>query len=202
MLRDYKELFSSSKTNNVSVSMMLAALSSPKIMTWTHLSVKQNKSTASSGCSFCYRFLASRRVYKTAPYCVSWSYPLPPFISVCRLSFGLDDEAPLFAKPRQSPELNMQWLQRWSCLPHPTPPTHSYTTLLLPSFSFSFPLTCCCPSLLSRRRFTQSSRATGALRGNTGPCQRIHWICCTIDPSEASWGWEWDKGGGREGPEG
>lgn len=71
MLRDYKELFSSGKTNNVSVSVLLAALPSPKIMTWTHLSVKQNKSTASSGCSFRYRFLASRRVYKTAPYCVS-----------------------------------------------------------------------------------------------------------------------------------
>lgn len=71
MLRDYRVLFSSSKTNNVSVSVMLAELPSPKIMTWTHLSVKQNKSTASSGCSFCYRFLASRHVYKTAPYCVS-----------------------------------------------------------------------------------------------------------------------------------
>lgn len=166
---------------------MLATLPSQKMMTWTHLSVKQNKSTASSGCSFYYRVLASRRVYKTAPYCISWSYPLPPFISVCRLSFRLHDAAPLFAKPRQSPELNMQWLQRWSY----RPPHLSIAISLFPVLThlflsiFAFP----------HRLFTQSSRATGALRGNTGPCQRIHWICCTIDPLEASWGWEWDKGG-------
>lgn len=89
-------------------------------MTWTHLSVKQNKSTASSACSFYYLFLASRRVYKTAPYCISWSYPLPPFISVWRLSFRRHDAAPLFAKPRQSPVLNMQWPQRCSLPPSPS----------------------------------------------------------------------------------
>lgn len=59
------------ETNNVGVSVMLATLPSLKIMAWTHLPVKKDKSTASSGCSFYYQFLASRRVYKTAPYCIS-----------------------------------------------------------------------------------------------------------------------------------
>lgn len=62
------------QTNNVGVSVMPETLPQPpsqKIMTWTHPSVKQNKSTASSACSFHYLFLASRRVYKTAPYCIS-----------------------------------------------------------------------------------------------------------------------------------
>lgn len=60
----------------------------------------------------------------------------PLFISVCRLSFGLDDAAPLFARPRkESPELNMQWLQRCSYLPplnHPlihTPPPCCHLSL-------------------------------------------------------------------------
>lgn len=57
------------ETNNVGVSVMLAT--SLKIMAWTHLPVKKDKSTASSSCSFYYQFLASRRVYKTAPYCIS-----------------------------------------------------------------------------------------------------------------------------------
>lgn len=163
-------------------------------MTWTHLSVKKNKSTASSACSFYYLFLASRRVYKTAPYCISWSYPLPPFISVWRLSFRRHDAAPRFAKPCQSPLLNMQWPQKCS-LP-PSPSLHRYPLSLSPplvvSPRLSFPAAF----------FTQSSRATGALGGNTGPCQRIHWICCTIDPSEASWGCERDGGGRVGGMEG
>ncbi len=134
-------------------------------MTWTHLSVKQNKSTASSACSFYYLFLASRRVYKTAPYCISWSYPLPPFISVWRLSFRHHTAAPLFAKPRQSPVLNMQWPQRRSLPPLPI-------SVSLP-LSRSFSLTHFSPSFLSHRLFTQSSRATGALRGNTGPAKEF-----------------------------
>ena len=77
------------ETNYVGVSVMLATLPTLKIMAWTHLPVKKDKSTASSGCSFYYQLLASRRVYKTAPYCISWSYPLPSFISAWRLSFRL-----------------------------------------------------------------------------------------------------------------
>lgn len=132
-------------------------------MTWTHPSVKQNKSTASSACSFYYLFLASRRVYKTAPYCISWSYPLPPFISVWRFSFRRHDAAPLFAKPRQSPLLNMQPASkvRFPSLP---------ISLSLP---LSFSLTCFSLSFLSHRLFTQSSRATSALRGNTGPAKEF-----------------------------
>lgn len=59
------------ETNNVGVSVMLATLPSLKIMAWAHLPVKKDKSTASSGCSFYYQFLASKRVFKTAPYCIS-----------------------------------------------------------------------------------------------------------------------------------
>ena len=109
-------------------------------MTWTHLSVKQNKSTASSACSFYYLFLASRRVYKTAPYCISWSYPLPPFISVWRLSFRRHDAAPLSAKARQSPVLNMQWPRKvlFTSIPiSPSPPlSHVLAHLFLPIFPF------------------------------------------------------------------
>lgn len=115
-----------------------------KIMTWIHLSVKQNKSTASSACSFYYLFLASRRVYKTAPYCISRSYPLPPFISGWRFSFRRHDTVLLFAKRRQSPVLNMQQPQRWS-FPSSQPLSlyqylslsHSYS-LVSPLLSFLF----------------------------------------------------------------
>lgn len=109
-------------------------------MTWTHLSVKQNKSTASSACSFYYLFLASRRVYKTAPYCISWSYPLPSFISVWRLSFRRHDAAPLFAKPRQSPALNMQWTQRCSLPPSPSLYHYLSRSHSLVSPHLSFPI--------------------------------------------------------------
>lgn len=69
IVKNCKVLFKS--TNNVGVSVMLETCPSLKIMTWAHLPVKENKSTASSGCYFYYQFLASRRVYKTAPYCIS-----------------------------------------------------------------------------------------------------------------------------------
>lgn len=77
------------ETNNVGVSVMQATLPTLKTMAWTHLPVKKDKSITSSGCSYYYQFLALRRVYKTAPYCISWSYPLPSFISAWRLSFRL-----------------------------------------------------------------------------------------------------------------
>lgn len=157
-------------------------------MSWTHPSVKQNKSTASSACSFYYLCLALRRVYKTAPYCISWSYPLPPFISVWCLSFKRHDAAPpfFFAKPRQSPALNMQQPQRCS---FPSPPHLSITTSLLRSHSLLSP-----PSFLFPSSFHSKLKSNRCSQRKYRLCQRIHWICCTIDPLEASWGWEWDEG--------
>lgn len=158
-------------------------------MTCTHPSVKQNKSTASSACSFYYLFLASRRVYKTAPYCISWSYPLPAFISVSRLSFRRHDAAPLFAKPRQKSVAKYAVTSKVLSLS--LPPHLSIAaslsrshSLVSPHLSFSFPLPS--HSKLKSNRLSQRKYR---------PCQRIHWICCTIDPLEASWGWEWDEGG-------
>ena len=160
---------------------------SQKIMTWSHPSVKQNKSTASSAGSFYYLFLASRRVYKTAAYCISRSYPLPPFISVWRLSFRRHRAAPLFAKSRQSPVLNMQPPQRCPFAPssHLSIATSLFCTRsFLPIFPFPSPF----PSKLESNRCSPRKYRH---------CQRIHWICCTIDPLEASWGWEWDERDGE-----
>ena len=156
-------------------------------MTWTHLSVKQNKSTASSACSFYYLFLASGRVYKTAPYCISWSYPLPPFISVWRLSFRRHDAAPLSAKARQSPLLNMQWPRKVLFTSISISPSPPLSRALAHLFLLVFPF----PSSFHSKLTNRCSRR------KNGPRQKISLILLYIWPLGGRGG-----GGGGGGDEG
>lgn len=128
-------------------------------MTCTHPSVRQNKNTASSAASFYYLFLASEVCLQDS----SLLYFL--ILSVARFhfrlcAFHLDLSLPSLVK---SPPLNTQRPQK-VLIPHAPA---SLLASLPPSLGSSPP-------------------TPHSLRGNTIPCQRIHWICCTIDPSEGS----------------
>lgn len=77
----------------------------------------------------------------------------------------------------------------------PSPALYHYLSLAFSLTSFS-------PSFLSHRLFTQSSRATGALRGNTGSAkefiefvvQLIPWRQAGVESGMRGW-----RAGGREG---
>lgn len=114
-----------------------------------------------------------------------------PIVSFAPFHFRL---APFIWMTRHSTSLcqavlNMQQPQRWSFPSSQPLPLHQYLPrfLFLPFFPFFF-----LPCSLLHRELASDCRSPRKYR----PCQRTHWICCSADPLEAGWGWQWD--GGRE----